>query len=265
MGPHRDKERKDEEGNLRSKGMGFVEFTEHAHAIAALRELNNNPSVFSKDRRPIVEFAIEDVKILKLREKRARLIAAQAAPKEGKEGGEEGKGKGKGKGGDKKRAAEESDGVRGGADGGKRQRTADDGGDEKTAEGKGKYKMGSKERKRLREMKEAQGCGDHGGEEGAAKRSKATKEERKPAASKEERKPAPFKESAKGDQKRASAKAPAATESRRGKKGSKRAAEEGKLDGLVADYRAKYDLGGAKAKDKPKAKEAPQERGRWFE
>jgi hypothetical protein len=47
--------------------MGFVEFAEHSHAIAALRELNNNPTIFSKDRRPIVEFAIEDVKILKLR------------------------------------------------------------------------------------------------------------------------------------------------------------------------------------------------------
>jgi hypothetical protein len=49
-----------------------------------------------------------------------------------------------------------------------------------------------------------------------------------------------------------------------GGKGSQRAAAEGKLDGLVADYRAKYDLGGVKAK--PKEATAPlQERGRWFE
>jgi nucleolar protein 4 len=250
LAAHRDKERKGEDGNLRSKGMGFVEFTEHAHAIAALRELNNNPSVFSKDRRPIVEFAIEDVKILKLREKRARLMAAQSAPKEGKEGGEEGKDKS----GHKKRAVEKSDGVRGGTDGGKRQCTADRG-EEKTAEGKGKYKMGSKERKRLREMRDAQGDGDNGGEQGAAKRCKATKEERKPTAS---------KGTAKGNQKHASAKAAAAIQvSRHVKKGSKEAAEEGKLDGLVADYRAKYDLGGVKAK--PNAKAVPQERGRWFE
>lgn len=31
------------DGSLRSKGFGFVEFTEHIHALAALRKLNNNP------------------------------------------------------------------------------------------------------------------------------------------------------------------------------------------------------------------------------
>jgi nucleolar protein 4 len=32
-----------------SKGMGFVEFAEHQHALVALRELNNNPSIFTAE------------------------------------------------------------------------------------------------------------------------------------------------------------------------------------------------------------------------
>jgi len=34
------------------------------HAIACLRQLNNNPTVFTVERRPIVEFAIDNVKVL---------------------------------------------------------------------------------------------------------------------------------------------------------------------------------------------------------
>ena len=55
-----DKDRMDENGKPKSKGMGFVEFTEHEHAPTALRALNNNPEAFSRARRPIVEFSIED-------------------------------------------------------------------------------------------------------------------------------------------------------------------------------------------------------------
>jgi nucleolar protein 4 len=40
-----------------------VEFERHDHALAALRQLNNNPAAFSADRRPIVEFAMENVKV----------------------------------------------------------------------------------------------------------------------------------------------------------------------------------------------------------
>ena len=54
----------------RSKGIAFVEFTETEHAICALRELNNNPNIWGKEHRPIIEFAIDDVKILKKREAR---------------------------------------------------------------------------------------------------------------------------------------------------------------------------------------------------
>jgi len=54
----------------RSKGIAFVEFAEHEHALCALRQLNNNPTTWGKDHRPIVEFAIDNVKALKIREAR---------------------------------------------------------------------------------------------------------------------------------------------------------------------------------------------------
>jgi len=66
-----------------SRGYGFVEFTEHAHALAALRMLNNNPNYFwcapgpkasntphFKRSRLIVEFAVEDAKKLAKRGKK---------------------------------------------------------------------------------------------------------------------------------------------------------------------------------------------------
>ena len=43
-------ERTGPDGAPRSKGIGFVEFTEHEHALCALRQLNNNPTTFSKAR-----------------------------------------------------------------------------------------------------------------------------------------------------------------------------------------------------------------------
>lgn len=34
-------------GTGKSKGFGFVTFTEHEHALAALRTINNNPAIFT--------------------------------------------------------------------------------------------------------------------------------------------------------------------------------------------------------------------------
>ena len=75
---------KKEDGTLgKSMGRGFVEFKEHQHAMAALRELNNNPegwallgglktSALKKlERRPIVGFAVDDVRKLQVQAKRA--------------------------------------------------------------------------------------------------------------------------------------------------------------------------------------------------
>lgn len=63
-----------------SQGLGFVEFESHEDAVCALRELNNNPTIFSKDRRPIVEFAVENVKILKMREAKMKRKGAEEGP-----------------------------------------------------------------------------------------------------------------------------------------------------------------------------------------
>jgi nucleolar protein 4 len=71
-------------GLAQSRGYGFVEFKEHAHALACLRELNNNSAYCSSAAgatsktglrpRLIVEFTLENmqkVMILKRREERA--------------------------------------------------------------------------------------------------------------------------------------------------------------------------------------------------
>merc|ERR1712032_309775 len=53
-----------------SKEYAFVSFEKHLDALAALRNVNNNPTVFTKDRRLIVEFSIENRKALLARQKR---------------------------------------------------------------------------------------------------------------------------------------------------------------------------------------------------
>lgn len=85
--------REAKEGSL-SKGSGFVEFTEHYHALSALREVNNNPKYWwlsvsgqnkdkNKDEIPtmtsrlIVEFAIENhntERIKRMREEKKKEI-----------------------------------------------------------------------------------------------------------------------------------------------------------------------------------------------
>ncbi|KAK7283895.1 hypothetical protein RIF29_13644 [Crotalaria pallida] len=75
-----------------SRGVAFVEFSEHQHALVALRVLNNNPETFSPEHRPIVEFALDNVQTLKLRKE--KLQYQQQAPRDdndGKENGEPGK------------------------------------------------------------------------------------------------------------------------------------------------------------------------------
>ena len=52
--------RKSDQKFGKSKGFGFVQFTQHNHALKALRHLNNNPKIFTPQKRPIVEFSIEN-------------------------------------------------------------------------------------------------------------------------------------------------------------------------------------------------------------
>ncbi|KAG2173696.1 hypothetical protein INT43_005116 [Umbelopsis isabellina] len=59
---------------LRSKGYGFLEFRTHAHALAALRYLNNNSKLFPGDTRTlIVEFSVDNKDVV---ERRAQRVAA---------------------------------------------------------------------------------------------------------------------------------------------------------------------------------------------
>lgn len=58
-----------------SKGFGFVAFGKHEHALAALKAINNNPKIFTRDKRPIVEFSVEN--LVALNKKKTRLVNSQ--------------------------------------------------------------------------------------------------------------------------------------------------------------------------------------------
>ncbi|KAK2725690.1 hypothetical protein QYM36_000253 [Artemia franciscana] len=60
----------DSKGKRLSKGYGFVSFVRHEDALETLRRINNNPEVFSINKRPIVEFSVENMKALRARERR---------------------------------------------------------------------------------------------------------------------------------------------------------------------------------------------------
>lgn len=67
----RSKDRVDSSGHGRSMGYGFVEFKNHKDALAALRATNNNPDIFGADRRPIVEFSLENSVVVNAKERRS--------------------------------------------------------------------------------------------------------------------------------------------------------------------------------------------------
>lgn len=54
----------------RSRGFAFIKFKSETDALKCLRTLNNHPSAFFGDKRPIVEFAVENSKALKILEDR---------------------------------------------------------------------------------------------------------------------------------------------------------------------------------------------------
>nr|XP_045016826.1 RNA-binding protein 28 [Jaculus jaculus] len=53
-----------------SLGYAFAEFQAHEHALRALRHINNNPEIFGPQKRPIVEFSLEDRRKLQAKELR---------------------------------------------------------------------------------------------------------------------------------------------------------------------------------------------------
>uniref|UniRef100_A0A1B6GH73 RRM domain-containing protein n=1 Tax=Cuerna arida TaxID=1464854 RepID=A0A1B6GH73_9HEMI len=60
----RDLKQIDSKGVNVSKGFGFVSFEKHEDALKALRSINNNPSIFTPNTRPIVAFSIENRSVL---------------------------------------------------------------------------------------------------------------------------------------------------------------------------------------------------------
>ncbi|KAJ8032517.1 RNA-binding protein 28 [Holothuria leucospilota] len=64
----RDTSKVGENGQGKSLGYGFVSFSDHQHALEALRAVNNNPDYFGADKRPIVGFSLENKKALEKRE-----------------------------------------------------------------------------------------------------------------------------------------------------------------------------------------------------
>jgi len=104
----RDAERRAENNERRSKGYGFITFKDHRSAMAALEHLNDNPDIFGGGKRPIVEFAIEDKRKLRMQEELYakhghKLLVDKPTGKgegKGKDGKDKTKGKGEGKGTD---------------------------------------------------------------------------------------------------------------------------------------------------------------------
>lgn len=112
-------DKKPEKGQVmgQSLGYGFVQFQDHEHALATLRYLNNNPNIFGSQKRPIVEFSLEDLRKLKIKEMRQQK-SKEFLKNQANKGGVKpksqtaGDGKGPGKGGNKaqsslKKTAEE--------------------------------------------------------------------------------------------------------------------------------------------------------------
>jgi len=282
----------------RSKGIAFVEFSEHEHALCALRQLNNNPKPWGKEHRPIVEFAIDNVKALKVREARqARSLTGGEKPEAGVPEATQGAGKGGGKAAKTAKGAEEAE--------------VEDGGDEQP---KSKRKLRQERRNMLKQRKrQEQGKKEEQREEGGggAAKSRRRREQRKrkkegggvdagaedgvvsvaPAGKKVRKEAAPPATSAAAVPSRA--RAAAAEEKARGRKRQadavvdmaasagmaaggkvlrKRKDKGDRLDVLVDKYKAKLDSsdGGARKGGKvvaslaaPAAKKEPSKR--WFE
>ncbi|XP_066999250.2 RNA-binding protein 28 [Anabrus simplex] len=73
----RDMRNVDAQGVGKSKEMAFVKFTSHEHALQALRNINNNPDIFTKSKRPIVSFSIENKAIHKVLQRRIQKSRAK--------------------------------------------------------------------------------------------------------------------------------------------------------------------------------------------
>ncbi|KAK9308407.1 hypothetical protein QLX08_001583 [Tetragonisca angustula] len=66
----RDLKNVDIKGVGKSKEYGFVSFTKHEDALETLRNVNNNPNIFTSKRRPIISFSIENRIMVNAKQKR---------------------------------------------------------------------------------------------------------------------------------------------------------------------------------------------------
>ncbi|RZF45719.1 hypothetical protein LSTR_LSTR005014 [Laodelphax striatellus] len=66
----RDLKNVDAKGVGLSKEYGFVTFEDFQDALTALRNINNNPKIFSENKRPVVSFSIENRRIINIKQKR---------------------------------------------------------------------------------------------------------------------------------------------------------------------------------------------------
>lgn len=78
----RDRKNVDSNGVGVSKQYGFVAFTKHENALTALRSLNNNPNIFSANKRPIIVFSIENKSAILAKQKRMEKSKVQNQSKE---------------------------------------------------------------------------------------------------------------------------------------------------------------------------------------
>ncbi|XP_052088587.1 RNA-binding protein 28-like [Mytilus californianus] len=73
----RDTERVNTKGVAKSRGYAFINFSDHQHAVEALRKTNNDPDLFNDNRRLIVEFSLENKNALLAKEKRLERFQAR--------------------------------------------------------------------------------------------------------------------------------------------------------------------------------------------
>lgn len=83
----RDRTRLNSAGVGKSQGFGFVSFSEHQHALTALRHVNNNPDIFGKDKRLIVEFSLENRKALETQARRKERFLSKREQQKNQSGG----------------------------------------------------------------------------------------------------------------------------------------------------------------------------------
>jgi len=73
-------DRVNSKGLGKSRGYAFVNFTEHKHALEALRMANNNPDLFGENKRLIIEFSLENKAALMAKQKRMENIQKFKTP-----------------------------------------------------------------------------------------------------------------------------------------------------------------------------------------